>query len=91
MFSDEMTELANSFLAMTKKVGDRERTLTQTVQVLRVEIDQAKRKDAVSEIVDSDFFNDLTKKAGVMRAKVKGLGIIEAGEEREKNARSNDE
>jgi HAMP domain-containing protein len=82
VFTDEMTELANSFLVMTKKVGDRERTLTQTVQVLRVEIDEAKRKDAVSEIVDSDFFNDLTKKAGVMRAKVKGLEIAEASAER---------
>lgn len=82
VFSDEMTELANSFLTMTKKVGDRERTLTQTVQVLRVEIDEAKRKDAVSEIVDSDFFNDLTKKAGAMRAKVKGVELIEAAAER---------
>ena len=82
VFSDEMTELANSFLTMTKKVGDRERTLTQTVQVLRVEIDEAKRKDAVSEIIDSDFFNDLTKKAGAMRAKVKGVELIEAAAER---------
>jgi len=82
VFPDEMTELANSFLVMTKKVGERERTLTQTVQVLRVEIDEAKRRDAVSEIVDSDFFNDLTKKAGAMRAKVKGAEIIEAAAER---------
>jgi len=82
VFPDEMTELANSFLVMTKKVGERERTLTQTVQVLRVEIDEAKRRDAVSEIVDSDFFNDLTKKAGAMRAKVKGAELIEAQAER---------
>lgn len=82
VFPDEMTELANSFLTMTKKVGERERTLTQTVQVLRVEIDEAKRRDAVSEIVDSDFFNDLTKKAGAMRAKVKGVELIEAQAER---------
>ena len=77
-----MTDLANSFKIMTQKVGERERTLTQTVQVLRVEIDQAKRKDAVSEIVDSDFFNDLTKKAGVMRAKVKGIELADAANER---------
>ena len=91
VFSDEMTELANSFLTMTKKVGDRERTLTQTVQVLRVEIDEAKRKDAVSEIIDSDFFNDLTKKAGAMRAKVKGAEIVEASAERENRTGSSDE
>lgn len=82
LFADEMTDLANSFKIMTQKVGERERTLTQTVQVLRVEIDQAKRKDAVSEIVDSDFFNDLTKKAGVMRAKVKGIDLADAANER---------
>ena len=34
--------------------------------------------DAVNEIVDSDFFNDLTKKAGAMRAKVKGWAALEA-------------
>lgn len=82
VFADEMTELANSFLVMTRKVGDRERTLTRTVQVLRVEIDAAKRKDAVSEIVESDFFNDLTRKAGAMRAKVKGMEIAQANDDR---------
>jgi HAMP domain-containing protein len=82
LFADEMTELAVSFKVMTQKVGERERTLTQTVAVLRVEIDEVKRKDAVSEIVDSDFFNDLTKKAGAMRAKVKGLELAESMTER---------
>jgi HAMP domain-containing protein len=77
LFADEMTELANSFHLMTQKVGDRERTLTRTVAVLRVEIDEAKRRDAVSEIVDSDFFDDLTRKAVLMRAKVKGLELAE--------------
>ena len=77
VFPDEMTELAKSFLVMTQKVGERERTFAQAVQVLKVEIDEAKRKDAVSEIVDSDFFNDLTKKAGAMRAKVKGYELAE--------------
>lgn len=86
LFPDEMTELANSFKIMTQKVGERERTLTQTVAVLRVEIDEAKRKDAVSEIVDSDFFNDLTKKAGAMRAKVKGIELAESAREREMKA-----
>jgi hypothetical protein len=82
LFADEMTDLANSFKVMTQKVGDRERTLTQTVAVLRVEIDEGKRRDAVSEIIDSDFFNDLTKKAGAMRAKVKGIELAESVMER---------
>jgi HAMP domain-containing protein len=71
VFRDEMTELANSFSVMTDKVGARERTLVQQVQVLKVEIDEQKRQAAVSEIVDSDFFADLTSKAAAIRKKVK--------------------
>lgn len=70
-FSDEMTELADSFRVMTDKVGTRERTLVQQVAVLKVEIDEAKRQQAVSEITDTDFFLDLTAKASALRAKVK--------------------
>jgi HAMP domain-containing protein len=70
-FPDEMTELASSFIVMTEKVGTRERDLTRQVQILKVEIDEKKRQEAVSEIIDSDFFNDLTSKAQAMRARVK--------------------
>jgi hypothetical protein len=41
------------------------------VQVLKVEIDEVKRQQAVAEITDSDFFADLTTKAADMRARVK--------------------
>ena len=77
-FRDEMTELADNFQVMTLKVGERERSLTRTVAVLRVEIDEAKRMDAVKEIVDSDFFNHLTQKAAAMRAKVKNQELQDA-------------
>ena len=53
--------------------------------------EELERRDAVSEIVDSDFFNDLTKKAGVMRAKVKGAKIMEASIERANQAQSGDD
>ncbi|MBU6315151.1 MAG: HAMP domain-containing protein [Acidobacteria bacterium] len=72
-FPDEMSELADAFLVMVEKVGTRERTLVQQVQVLKVEIDENKRRQAVVEIVESDFFSDLTAKAGAMRRKVKAL------------------
>jgi hypothetical protein len=72
-FPDEMSELAHAFIVMVDKVGDRERTLVRQVQVLKVEIDEKQRKQAVVEIVDSDFFADLTAKAGAMRRKVKAL------------------
>jgi HAMP domain-containing protein len=72
-FSDEMTELAGAFQVMTERVGDRERVLVKQVQVLKVEIDDVKRREAVAEITDSDFFHDLAAKASLMRAKAKGL------------------
>lgn len=72
VFPDEMTALADAFVVMADKVGARERSLARQVQVLKVEIDEAKRKEAVEEITDSDFFADLTAKAAAMRARVKG-------------------
>jgi HAMP domain-containing protein len=78
-FPDEMSELANAFLVMVEKVGTRERTLVQQVQVLKVEIDENKRRQAVVEIVESDFFNDLTAKATAMRRKVKALEDEDSG------------
>ena len=77
-FADEMSDLAKAFNVMIVKVGERERSLKRTVAVLRVEIDEAKRKDSVNEIVDSDFFNDLSKKATAMRAKVKDLELADS-------------
>jgi HAMP domain-containing protein len=70
-FADEMTELADVFKAMVAKVGIRERTLNKQVQVLKVEIDEQRRQQAVEEIVDSDFFADLSSKAASMRKKVR--------------------
>lgn len=81
-FPDEMTELADSFGVMTRKVGARERTLVQQVRVLKVEIDEVKRQRAVAEITDTDFFSTLTTKAAAMRAKVRGEdagGEVEVG------------
>lgn len=75
---DEMTDLAKSFAVMTEKVGARERKLVEQVAVLKVEIDQKKRAQSVAEITDTDFFSELTAKAGRMRAKVKADEIEDA-------------
>ena len=74
VFADEMTDLAGSFMTMTSKVATRERTLARQVENLKVEVDEKKRKEAVAEITDSDFFSDLTAKADQLRAKVRGDG-----------------
>ena len=60
---------------MAKKVGARERSLTQEVQRLKVEIDQSRREEAVSQITDNDDFAALAVKAQEMRKRMReGLG-----------------
>jgi len=66
-FPDEMAVLAESFSTMAEKVRIRERTLTQQVRQLRVEIDAAKREQAVAEITESDYFASIAAKADAMR------------------------
>lgn len=74
-FPDEMYELADSFAEMAKKVGAREQSLTREVQRLKVEIDQTRREEAVSEITDNDDFAALAVKAQEMRKRMReGLG-----------------
>ena len=70
-FPDEMYELGESFEQMAIKVGAREKSLTQEVQRLRVEIDQSKREEAVKEITETDFFSDLAAQATKMRARMR--------------------
>lgn len=72
-FSDEMTDLAQSFSTMTKKVGAREKHLVKQMESMKVEIDHAKKEKAVAEIIDTDFFANLTQRAADIRAKTKGL------------------
>ena len=73
-FPDELFTLAESVATMAAKVGARERSLTQEVQRLKVEIDATRREAAVREIVETDFFADLTAKAADMRRRVRGEG-----------------
>jgi len=74
-FPDEMYELAESFATMARKVGAREKSLSQEVQRLKVEIDQTRRAEAVREITENDGFADLARKAAEMRERMrKDLG-----------------
>ena len=79
-FPDEISTLAQVFELMMAKVRTREQTLKQQVAELRIEIDEAKRSAQVSEIVDSDFFQDLQLKARQMRAKRVEPETVRAGD-----------
>ena len=70
-FPDELATLADSFSAMAEKVAARERSLTTEVQRLRVEIDQARREEAVKEITESDAFADIAGRAAEMRRRMR--------------------
>lgn len=69
---DEISTLAGVFDIMVDKVRHREESLKQQVTELKIEIDQVKRQKQVSEIVDSDFFQDLVVKARQMRNRASG-------------------
>ena len=65
--SDELGQLARVFQRMTEQVRAREEKLKQQVEELRVEIDQSRRMQQVSEITKSDSFQQLKQKAKQLR------------------------
>jgi hypothetical protein len=65
--TDELGQLARVFKNMAEQVYGREQQLKQQIQELKIEVDQARKEKAVSEIVESDFFSDLQDKAKSLR------------------------
>jgi CRP/FNR family transcriptional regulator len=59
--------LAGEFARMASQVHEREETLRREVAQLRIEIDEKKRKQDVSEITSSDYYQDLKAKIRKMR------------------------
>jgi len=64
---DELGQLARVFERMAHEVAAREEQLKQQIQVLSIEIDQAKKTRQVSEITDTEYFQELRKKAKELR------------------------
>jgi hypothetical protein len=65
---DELSRLTRVFASMAKEVHERIAGLRKQVQQLQVVIDESKREKDVQQIVESEFFRDLTGKAREMRA-----------------------
>ncbi|MFM7425338.1 MAG: cache domain-containing protein [Elainella sp.] len=65
--TDELGQLARVFQKMAQQIYVREQQLKKQVQELKIEIDEAKRQKQVSEIVETDFFQDLMGKAQTLR------------------------
>ena len=64
---DELGRLARVFQQMVREVRAREQRLKQEVQQLRIEIDETRTARQVSEITETDYFQDLQRKADRLR------------------------
>lgn len=64
-----LATLAAEFSAMAAQVKQREDTLKQEVAMLRIEIDEKRRKEEASQIMDSEYYRSLKEKARSMRQK----------------------
>lgn len=71
-FKDEIDTLTGVFKVMVDKVAQREKSLRARVQQLEIMIDKGKLAKQVSEIVESDFFQDLQAKVRNMRDRFNG-------------------
>jgi len=63
----QMMESFSSLAVAALEAYVREQGLRQQIQQLRIEIDEAKRQQQVSEIVESDFFQNLQIRARALR------------------------
>ncbi len=67
----QMMESFSSLAVAALEAYIREQSLRQQIQQLRIEIDEAKRHQQVSEIVDSDFFQDLQQRSRALRQRAR--------------------
>jgi hypothetical protein len=66
---DELATLAGVLADMGKRVADRERSLVREVQLLTVQVDEARKRQAVEAITESPGFDDLVARAAALRAR----------------------
>ena len=64
---DELGQLARVFQKMANEVQAREQRLKQEVMMLRIQVDEAKRAQAVAEITETDYFQTLEMRVGDLR------------------------
>jgi CRP-like cAMP-binding protein len=62
-----LSALAAEFVRMASQVREREERLQQEVAQLRIEIDETKRKQQVSQITESEYYLSIKEKLKAMR------------------------
>jgi two-component system cell cycle response regulator len=65
---DALGQLARVFRRMAHEVAAREHALEQEVRQLRIEIDATRTATQVAEITETDYFQELQRKASALRA-----------------------
>jgi CheY-like chemotaxis protein len=66
--NDALGQLARVFQRMAREVNARERALAREVRQLRIEIDEGRAAAQVAEITETDYFQDLQRKADELRS-----------------------
>jgi len=69
--SDKVDQLMAEFVAMVRRVREREDDLRKQVQKLTLQIDEGKRKQDFEEIINTDFYAALKEQAKKLRAQRK--------------------
>jgi len=65
---DDLGELARAFGRMVQEINQREAALrAQLAEIHRLEVDAVSRSQAVAEITESEYFQDLRAKARALR------------------------
>ncbi|GIV97446.1 MAG: hypothetical protein KatS3mg057_2103 [Herpetosiphonaceae bacterium] len=72
--NDEIAILSQVFGRMAEEVITREEKLRRQVEELRIEIDVVKQQKQVAEITDTDYFQELQRRAKALRRKEGGDG-----------------
>lgn len=67
-----LAAVADAVETMVKAVREREERLKKEVAQLRIQIDEKKRKKQVEEITETDYFQQLTKRAKDLRQASRG-------------------
>ncbi len=67
--ADSLGQLARVFQSMVREVQAREDRLKQQVQQLRVEIDEGRKARQVAEITETDYFQELQKRAQALKVR----------------------
>jgi CheY-like chemotaxis protein len=67
---DALGQLARVFVRMAEEVRAREQRLKREVQLLRIEIDEARTSRQVAEITETEYFQALEAKIEMLRAKM---------------------